>query len=112
MDFPIISYFEEAQAKLFGKSINIPMLYSTALILITQGANEILVPGFKHQQKIAATIKALPQSFRRRIRIIDTNSSILDKVLRFVTPIRDSLKGEEENSWEGLRSCQEASFQG
>ena len=110
MPFPVVLYFQEAQARLSGKEVDIPVLFSTSLVLITQGANEVVIPTFEHEDKIKETVNALPYSLRPRVKLVDSNSRILQTVYDFVEPIETSLKGEEENSIERVFTRSSISF--
>lgn len=102
VNFPVILYFEEAQARLGNRLLDIPTLHSTALILITQGAGQIYVPAFEHNDRIKETIESLPPLLRTRVRPIDSSGRLLRRVLGFVEPLRDQIREMDEMSPEAV----------
>lgn len=102
VEFPIVLYFEEAQARLRDKPIDIPTLHSTALLLVTQGANMVLVPAFEHKDQIKQTADSLPPSLRHRIKLVDERATLLRKVRRFVEPLLGQISEMDEMSTESI----------
>lgn len=98
MEFPVISYFGGAFAELEGKSIWIPTLNSTAVLLIIQGADGVIVPPLGNNDGLKSVIQGLPPSLRAKVRIIDSKQSILKRVTNFIEPISQSVEKEKEMS--------------
>ena len=90
--------------------MNIPILFATALVLATQNSNRIIIPEFEHKDEIRSTAETLPTSLRPRVKLVDSNSTILKRVSRFVEPMRNSIEGEEEASPESVFVRSSVSF--
>ena len=102
MDLPIIVYFEEAQARLNDKPVEIPTLHATAIILVTQGASKIYVPAFEHKDQIVEAIERLPPLLKGRISLVDSRASLLRRVFSFVEPLRNQVERLDEMSGESV----------
>jgi|GEM_PF-6254504 len=96
VDSNVILNFEEAQGRVHGHPVEIPTLQSTARVLLTLGADRILVPAFEHKTRISETIGGLPPTLRGRVKAIDSSASVLKRVESFVRPLRRQVVDKDD----------------
>lgn len=97
--------YEEAQAILKGKQVSIPTIEAAAVVLTTQGADEIFIPMPKpgpEQDRAREAISKLPGTLRRRVKLVDTNGAMLDRITNFVDPVDSAVSGLNQFSPEVL----------
>lgn len=93
---PVIWEYVEGSGALGGEEIHAPLLHSVGLLLTTQGADEILVPAPDEnlRERVSQVREHLPRSLRRRVRLIDGDSSTLRRIDQFLEPI-----SEQADEW-------------
>ena len=90
MGFPVIFEHKDACAVLRGKHVKASAIAAAAVILVSRGADEILVPAPStyERERAAEGIELLPRERRPIVKLIDRDGSVLRQVRDYLAPLK------------------------
>lgn len=89
MGFPIVFEHVDACGVQRGKDVKTSVLAATAAILVSRGADEILipVPSSYEVERAGEGIDRLPRERRNSVKLIDKNGNVLRRVRSYLEPL-------------------------
>ena len=96
MENPVVLEHKDVLGKLGDKPVKASTLNSSAIVLTSLGADQILVPvpGSKEKERVVEALQQLPTTRRNRIKLIDEDGKIFTRVRDYVMPI-----GKQASKW-------------
>ncbi len=85
----LIEYFDSL-GNLNGKEIGVPALRALSLLLISLGADEIIIPapGERATEHVRKAIETLPEKRRGNVRLVDSNRATMKRVMKYLLPLK------------------------
>lgn len=96
LENPVVLEHKDVLGELGGKPVKASTLNSSAILLTSLGADQILVPvpGSNERERVAEALQQVPTTRRNRIRLIDEDGKILSRVRDYLMPI-----GKQASKW-------------
>jgi hypothetical protein len=104
MGFPIIFEHMDACGVWQGKEVKVPAITAAAAILVSQGADQILIPtpSSYEAERAAEGIERLPKERRNLVRVVDRKGEVLRRVRNYLEPLGAQAKKWPENAFVGF----------
>ena len=104
VSFPIIIEHSEATGRVGDRTVHASTLGASALILISRGADQILVPVPSELEKERASqgAETLPTERRSIVKLIDSDGEILKRVRGYLEPLADQAVKWPESAFVGF----------
>ena len=82
MGFPVVLEHMDACGVSHGRKVKVPAITAAAVILVSGGTNEILMPApdSYEDERVAEGIERLPKERRSLVRVIDKHGDVLRRV--------------------------------
>jgi hypothetical protein len=104
MGFPIIFEHMDACGVWRGKEVKVPAITAAAAILVSQGADQILIPtpSSYETERVAEGIERLPKERRNLIKIVDRKGDVLRRVRNYLEPLGAQARKWPEDAFVGF----------
>jgi hypothetical protein len=104
VSFPIIIEHLEAEGKVGGRAVSASALRASSLILVSRGADHILVPVPSNREKERATegVESLLSERRSIVKLIDRDGEILRRVRDYLEPLAGQAVKWPESAFVGF----------
>jgi hypothetical protein len=104
MGFPIIFEHMDACGVWRGKEVKVPAITAAAAILVSQGADQILIPtpSSYETERAAEGIERLPKERRNLVKVVDGKGDVLRRVRSYLEPLVAQAKKWPETAFVGF----------
>lgn len=101
MGFPVIFEHMDACGVWQGKEIKVPAITAAAALLVSRGADQLLVPtpSAYEEDRVADGIDRLPKQRRQLVKMVDKKGHVLQRVRSYLEPLVAQAKKWPENAF-------------